>query len=170
MGVVLCTAVFGYLIGFICWNFFSLTSLKKNLFIAITIQSLILMGAGLSFFENKTSIWMIGVFLFSYFLPIVTSSVQYIWSILTPKIYLTDLFAIRYAGEWTARLISFLLVSLLVDHLIEPLLFHSNLPIWMQLTLGNTSGREIAVTLGLIGWLHFLGIIICAQRRCNLKI
>ena len=169
MGLVLFVAILGYLSGFICWNLISLESLKKYLFIAITIQSLILMGSGLRFFENNIVFWMFGVFVFSLLLPIVTSSVQHIWSRLTPEIYITDLFAIRYAGEWSARLLSFVFVSLLVDNVIEPLLFNQNLPIWMQAALGNTNGREIAVSLGLIGWVLFLGMMISQQRRCKLE-
>ena len=113
---------------------------------------------------------MSGVFIFSLCLPIVTSSVQHIWSKASSNIYLTDLFSIRYGGEWGARLLSFVFVSMLVDNLIKPVLINPDLPIWIQVTLGNSSGREIAVTLGLIGWLLFLGVVIvCQQRRCNLE-
>ena len=59
--------------------------------------------------------------------------------------------------------------SLLVNDFIAPLLFHPNLPIWMKYALGNESGREIAVSLGLIGWLLFVGMIVSRLRRCNLK-
>ena len=170
MGMVLLIAAVGYFLGFTCWNLISLSSLKKNLVIAISVQSLILMASGLSFFENKLIIWMLGVFVFSLFLPIVTSTIQYIWSKLTPTKYLADLFAIRYAGEWSARLVSFIFISMLVDNLIEPFLFNLNLPTWVQVTLGETSGREIAVSLGLIGWLLLLGMIVCQQRRCNLQV
>ena len=127
------------------------------------------MGSGLSFFENKINTWMLAVFSFSLLLPIVTSNIQHFWSNLTPKHYLTDIFAIRYALEWTSRILSFMLVSLLVNNFIEPLLFNPNLPIWMRLALGNESGREIAVSLGLTGWLLIVGMIISRRRRCNLK-
>ncbi len=169
MGYTLVTAVIGYILGFTFWNFISVNLLKKTLFTSITIQALILMGSGLSFFENKTNIWMLSVFLFSLLLPIVTSNIQHFWSNLTPKKYLTDIFAIRYAGEWSSRILSFFFVSILVNDFIEPLLFHPNLPTWMRLSLGNTNGREIAVSLGLIGWLLFLGMIVSQRRRCNLK-
>ena len=128
------------------------------------------MGSGLSFFENKSNIWMLAVFVFSLLLPIVSSNIQHFWSNLTPKKYLTDIFAIRYAGEWSSRILSFLLLSLLVNNFIEPLLFHPNLPIWMKLALGNESGREIAVSLGLTGWLLIVGMIVSRRRRCSLKI
>ena len=170
MGNTLVIAIVGYLLGFTCWNFISFNSLKKNLFISITIQALILMGSGLSFFENKINIWMLAVFSFSLLLPIVTSSIQHFWSNLTPKHYLTDIFAIRYAVEWSSRILSFLLVSLLVNNFIEPLLFHPNLPIWMRIALGNESGREIAVSIGLTGWLLIVGMIVSRRRRCSLKI
>ena len=169
MGNTLIIAIVGYLLGLACWNFIPVHSLKKYLFISITIQSLILMGSGLIFFENKINLWMLAVFSFSLLLPIVTSNIQHFWCNLTPKSYLTDIFAIRYAGEWSSRILSFLLVSFLVNNFIKPFLFHPNLPIWMRLALGNESGREIAVSLGLTGWLLIVGMIVSRRRRCNLK-
>ncbi len=158
MAAVLIMATLGYLTGFVIWR--EKVGIKWQQFwlASIFIQSVILMGAGLKIFEQSPIFWFGGVLTFSTCLPIVMSSIQQAWTQLVPAKELPKVFAIRYSFEWTARLLAFLSVSLIVDRIIKPGLSWQHLPWWIQSSLGEGSGRSIAVALGAMGWVLILAI------------
>ncbi len=158
MAAVLFIASLGYSLGFLAWQKKLGFYWRSFWLIAIFIQSLILMGAGLMEFSQKPIFWFGGVFLFSAGLPVVMSSIQQAWSQLTNEKEISSIFALRYGFEWSARLIAFLCVSLAVDHLVQPTLQWPNLPLWLQSSLGIGEGRAIAVTLGAMGWILVIAI------------
>ncbi len=95
MAAVLLIASLGYSLGFLAWQK-KLGFYWKNFWpIAILIQSMILMGAGLMEFSQRPVFWFGGVFIFSAGLPVVMSSIQQAWSQLTDTKELSRLFALR---------------------------------------------------------------------------
>ncbi|WP_320675167.1 MFS transporter [Prochlorococcus sp. MIT 1341] len=166
MALVILAAILGYLLGLLAWQT-QIGNYWKGIWQKmIYIQALILMGAGLQIFESTTLIWFAGVFIFSGGIPIVMSSIQQIWSHIALPKDLPRFFAIRYAFEWSARLIAFITVSIGVDQLIQPVLLSANLPPWIKLSLGTGEGRAIAVALGAMGWVLFLSGI---SQKKNLR-
>ncbi len=164
MALVILAAMLGYSLGLLAWQRKAANYWQRIWPNMISIQALILMGAGLKTFDSRPLIWFGGVLIFSSGLPIVMSSIQQIWSQIAPPEELPRFFAVRYAFEWSARLIAFISVSLAVDQLIQPALIWPGLPSWIKSSLGTEEGRAIAVALGAIGWVLFLSRISQAKN------
>ncbi len=159
MALVIFVAFIGYGFGLLAWQKSLGFQWKRIWLNMVFIQALVLMGAGLQFFASQEFIWFLGVLIFSFGLPIVMSSVQQAWSQLAPPEDLPGIYAIRYTFEWSARLIAFITISLVVDQVIQPILTWQNFPYWLKLSLGTGDGRAIAVTLGAMGWVLLLSSI-----------
>ncbi len=165
MAKVLLFGVIGYGLGYLAWSQGVGHRWQRYWRTAIVVQALILMGAGLQFFADKTEIWFAGVVVFTAALPVVMASLQQLWVKLSPAKDLPRLFALRYSFEWSARLIAFLIISLAVDKLLKPALAATYWPTWLVTALGVDQGREIAIALGAIGWVLILSL---ASQRKNL--
>ena len=143
----------GYLIGFGLWSRWGWRRPGGVLTLALVLQSLILMGAGLVVFEQLAAFWYGGLLVFCVLMPMALSALQTRWQQLVPAAELPRLLAQRYRLEWLARLVAFSGSALLVDGLLRPALAWTFWPSWLIDSLGVGAGRPLAVGLGAMGWL-----------------
>ncbi|KZR90610.1 Major Facilitator Superfamily protein [Synechococcus sp. MIT S9508] len=162
MGWVLITGAFGYLIGFACWRWLLGHRWRTVLPLALVVQALILMGAGLQAFAHRPVIWFGAVFVFSAALPVVMAALHQAWVTLAPRDSLPRYFSLRYGCEWATRLCAFLAVPLLADYGLRPLLDWPLWPSWLLGSLGTGQGRVMAIGIGSLGWVIVAGL--CARR------
>jgi hypothetical protein len=165
MGAVVITGGCGYVIGFVLWRWQLGQRWREALFLTLMMQALILMGAGLQVFAHQTLVWLAAVMVFSSGLPVVMAALHQTWVELAPPSALPRYFALRYGCDWSTRLLAFLTVPLVVDHLLRPALSWPVWPAWLPDALGTTPGREMAIGMGGLGWLIVLGLLFrsCCQ-------
>jgi hypothetical protein len=137
------------------------------LLICLVLQSLILMGAGLLVFETWLVAWFGGLLVFSLALPLALSALQTRWQQLVAPDQLPQVLAQRYRLEWAARLLAFLCSAVLADAVLAPLLAWEHWPAWLVASLGQGPGRPLAVSLGAMGWVLLLALLL--QRRMRMR-
>ena len=164
LGPALLLGAGGYLLGYQLWARWGWRRPAAVLAAGLTLQSLILMGAGLQVFQNWLPFWYGGLLVFSLALPLVLAALQARWQALGPAPELPQLLAQRYRLEWGARLLAFAASPLLVDGLLRPALAWPHWPQWLTLSLGTGSGRPLAVALGAMGWVLLLAWLSQARR------
>jgi MFS family permease len=149
----------GYLLGLQLWNRWGWRRPAGCLALSLTLQSLILMGAGLVVFQNWLAFWYGGLLVFSLGLPMALSALQSHWQQLAPPEELPALLAQRYRLEWGARLVAFAGSTALVDGVLRPALAWPHWPQWLIGSLGQGPGRPLAVGLGAMGWVLLLALL-----------
>ena len=157
----------GYGLGLLLWGCWGWRRPAAVLAISLVLQSLILMGAGLLVFEDRLLFWYGGLLLFSLALPLALSALQMRWQQLVAPEQLPQVLAQRYRLEWGARLLAFLCSAVLADALLVPLLAWDHWPAWLVASLGQGPGRHLAVSLGAMGWVLLLALLL--QRRIRMR-
>ncbi|MFM7311923.1 MAG: MFS transporter [Cyanobium sp.] len=152
LGMALMLGGAGYVIGFQLWSRWGWRWPAAVLRLALLLQSLILMGAGLVVFEIRPGFWSGGVLVFCLLMPMALSALQTRWQQLVPPAALPRLLAQRYRLEWLARLLAFSGSALLVDAILRPALAWPHWPTWLIDSLGRGAERPLAVGLGAMGW------------------
>jgi MFS family permease len=125
------------------------------------------LGYGLLVFEDRLLFWYGGLLLFSLALPLALSALQMRWQQLVAPEQLPQVLAQRYRLEWGARLLAFLCSAVLADALLVPLLAWDHWPAWLVASLGQGPGRHLAVSLGAMGWVLLLALLL--QRRIRMR-
>ena len=159
MGWVLITGCFGYAIGLATWRWLLGHHWRSFLPWILSIQALILMGAGLDFFADRRVCWFGAVFVFSAALPVVMAALHQAWVTLAPQESLPRYLSLRYGCEWAARFCAFFAVPLLVDNGLRPALDWPLWPSWLLASLGNSQGRVMAIAIGGLGWVIVAGLV-----------
>ena len=157
----------GYGLGLLLWGRWGWRRPTAVLVICLVLQSLILMGAGLLVFENWIVAWFGGLLVFSLALPLALSALQTRWQQLVAPDQLPQVLAQRYRLEWAARLLAFLCSAVLADAVLAPLLAWEHWPAWLVASLGQGPGRPLAVSLGAMGWVLLLALLL--QRRMRMR-
>ena len=157
----------GYGLGLLLWGRWGWRRPAAVLAISLVLQSLILMGAGLLVFEDRLLFWYGGLLVFSLALPLALSALQMRWQQLVAPEQLPRVLAQRYRLEWAARLLAFLCSAVLADALLLPLLAWEHWPGWLVASLGQGPGRHLAVSLGAMGWVLVLALLL--QRRIRMR-
>jgi hypothetical protein len=157
----------GYGLGLLLWGRWGWRRPTAVLVICLVLQSLILMGAGLLVFENWLVAWFGGLLVFSLALPLALSALQTRWQQLVEPDQLPQVLAQRYRLEWAARLLAFLCSAVLADAVLAPLLAWEHWPAWLVASLGQGPGRPLAVSLGAMGWVLLLALLL--QRRLRMR-
>ena len=163
LGLALLLGGAGYLIGFQLWSRWGWRRPSAVLVLALVLQSLILMGAGLVVFERLQAFWYGGLLVFCLLMPMALSALQTRWQQLVPAPELPPLLAQRYRLEWLARLAAFSGSAVLVDGVLRPALAWPHWPSWLIDSLGQGTERPLAVGLGAMGWL--LALTLLSQSR-----
>ena len=99
LGLALLLGGAGYLIGFGLWSRWGWRRPGGVLTLALVLQSLILMGAGLVVFEQLAAFWYGGLLVFCVLMPMALSALQTRWQQLVPAAELPRLLAQRYRLE-----------------------------------------------------------------------
>ena len=159
MGWVLITGCLGYVIGLATWRWLLGHHWRSFLPWILSIQALILMGAGLDFFADRRVFWFGAVFVFSAALPVVMAALHQAWVTLAPQESLPRYLSLRYGCEWAARFCAFFAVPLLVDNGLRPALDWPLWPSWLLASLGNSQGRVMAIAIGGLGWVIVAGLV-----------
>ena len=157
----------GYGLGLLLWGRWGWRRPAAVLAISLVLQSLILMGAGLLVFENWLVVWFGGLLVFSLALPLALSALQTRWQQLVAPDQLLQVLAQRYRLEWAARLLAFVCSAVLADAVLAPLLAWKHWPAWLVGSLGQGPGRPLAVSLGAMGWVLLLALLL--QRRMRMR-
>jgi hypothetical protein len=157
----------GYGLGLLLWGRWGWRRPTAVLVICLVLQSLILMGAGLMVFETWLVAWFGGLLVFSLALPLALSALQTRWQQLVAPDQLPQVLAQRYRLEWAARLLAFLCSAVLADAVLAPLLAWEHWPAWLVASLGQGPGRPLAVSLGAMGWVLLLALLL--QRRMRMR-
>jgi len=157
----------GYGLGLLLWGRWGWRRPTAVLVICLVLQSLILMGAGLLVFETWLVAWFGGLLVFSLALPLALSALQTRWQQLVEPDQLPQVLAQRYRLEWAARLLAFLCSAVLADAVLAPLLAWEHWPAWLVASLGQGPGRPLAVSLGAMGWVLLLALLL--QRRMRMR-
>ena len=157
----------GYGLGLLLWGRWGWRRPAAVLAISLVLQSLILMGAGLLVFENWLVVWFGGLLVFSLALPLALSALQTRWQQLVAPDPLPQVLAQRYRLEWAARLLAFVCSAVLADAVLAPLLAWKHWPAWLVGSLGQGPGRPLAVSLGAMGWVLLLALLL--QRRMRMR-
>jgi hypothetical protein len=89
------------------------------------------------------------------------------WQHLVAPEQLPQVLAQRYRLEWGARLLAFLCSAVLADAVLVPLLAWDHWPAWLVANLGQGAGRPLAVSLGAMGWVLLLALLL--QRRIRMR-
>jgi MFS family permease len=163
LGQALLVGGLGYLLGFGLWRQAGTQGYQRFLVVALGLQGLILIGAGLVVFQRWSVVWFAGVFVFSCGLPLAQASLQTIWCSQASPENLPAVLAVRYGCEWMARLCAFVASGVLADRILRPALAWPSLPTWLLETLGEGPGRPMAVGLGAMGWLLIMAL--WSERR-----
>ena len=148
----------GYVVGLRLWSRVPRRRWVPTLLTVLSLQSWILIGAGLVVFEALPWIWFSAVALFSVGLPITLAALQSLWQAWIPVDDQPRLFAARYSLEWGARLVAFASAALLVDRILRPALGLSFWPAWLTETLGTGLGRPMPVAMGAVGWVLLITV------------
>lgn len=119
--------------------------------LGLTLQALVLLGAGIPGIARHREIWFAGVAVFNLAVPLVLASQQNLWQRWVSAAQQPRLFAARYAADWTSRLVAVLAVGPLVDRALAPLVDPS------------VPGRPMAVCLSLLGVV--LALMLLLQLR-----
>jgi len=167
LGWALLAGVSGFLLGQQLWQRWAWRRPSLALVSSLVVQSLILMGAGLVGFQNRLAFWYGGLMVFSLALPLALSALQTRWQQLAAAALLPQVLAQRYRIEWASRLLAFAGVAMLVDVVLRSALAWPHWPRWLITALGQGPGRPLAVALGAMGWLLFLGC--CSQWQRFLR-
>jgi hypothetical protein len=117
--------------------------------------------------ENWIVAWFGGLLVFSLALPLALSALQTRWQQLVAPDQLPQVLAQRYRLEWAARLLAFLCSAVLADAVLAPLLAWEHWPAWLVASLGQGPGRPLAVSLGAMGWVLLLALLL--QRRMRMR-
>jgi hypothetical protein len=157
----------GYGLGLLLWGRWGWRRPMAVLVTCLVLQSLILMGAGLMVFETWLVAWFGGLLVFSLALPLALSALQTRWQQLVAPGQLPQVLAQRYRLEWAARLLAFLCSAVLADAVLAPLLGWEHWPAWLVASLGQGPGRPLAVSLGAMGWVLLLALLL--QRRMRMR-
>jgi hypothetical protein len=157
----------GYGLGLLLWGRWGWRRPTAVLVTCLVLQSLILMGAGLLVFETWLVAWFGGLLVFSLALPLALSALQTRWQQLVEPDQLPQVLAQRYRLEWAARLLAFLCSAVLADAVLAPLLAWEHWPAWLVASLGQGPGRPLAVSLGAMGWVLLLALLL--QRRMRMR-
>jgi DHA3 family macrolide efflux protein-like MFS transporter len=164
-GLLLCGL--GYGLGLLLWGRLGWRRPGAVLVICLALQSLILMGAGLLVFEQWLLFWYGGLLVFSLALPLALAALQTRWQHLVAPGQLPHVLSQRYRLEWAARLLAFLSSALLADAVLVPLLTWPGWPGWLVAGLGQGPGRSLAVSLGAMGWVLLLALLL--HRRVRMR-
>ena len=159
MGLVLITGCLGYVIGLTAWRWLLGHYWRSFLPLIMSIQALILMGAGMEFFADRRVFWFGAVFVFSAALPVVMASLHQAWVTLAPQEALPRYMSLRYGCEWSTRFCAFFAVPLLVDNALQPFLDWPLWPSWLLASLGTSQGRVMAIAIGGLGWVIVAGLV-----------
>jgi len=153
LGQALLVAGLGYGMGVLLWFWSRPLQPLRWLRIAVVVQGLVLIGAGLVVFQRWLVVWWLGILVFSAALPIALSALQCLWQQEVAAVDQSRCFALRFGLEWMARMMGFGLFALLVDGVIRPALGWPFWPDWLVGGLGVGPGRPMAIGLGLGGWI-----------------
>lgn len=83
------------------------------------LQALMLLGAGIPRIAQLPPLWAAGVVSFTTAVPILLAALQGRWQRLIPPRDQPRCFAVRFSGEWLARLLGLLSTAALVDGLLR---------------------------------------------------
>ncbi len=107
------------------------------------LQALMLLGAALPGIAQWPLLWAGGVISFTTAVPLLLSALQGRWQRSIPPADHPRCFAVRFGGEWSARMLGLLTTAVLVDGLLRP---------W------SAGGEPEALALAAVGGLLLLAV------------
>ena len=165
--MVLFAAIVGFACGFIFLNTNRLSLANKAYPSILLLQSLILMGAGIQYFEQRYLILVPGVLIFSFCLYAIQHKKFRILVNATNQDSRAPFFVTLCQADTKGMILAMLVSPLFIDFVIEPIMKNPSLAL-LRPYLGTGYERLIAITIGFLGWIMLLLLFAWRKNICSL--